>query len=184
MTFIYFIYGLFNDAVSNSVPCVMRYDDSWIGKDMEGNGRDLIWRNIPGICREGLRKITKNLSKDSWSPCRDLNLGPPEYKVRLRLAQPGGPTARVSILPFLPEDGRRSSFRNVILLEYRSSTKSKKSTFTDYNAPLSKPFRFHKVEALITDLRSSVALFKKASFSHVDLKQKGLRQFWQQLISD
>jgi hypothetical protein len=45
----------------------------------------------------------------------------------LRLAQPGGPTARVSVLPFLPEDGRRSSFRNVvILLRYRRWTKSKK----------------------------------------------------------
>jgi hypothetical protein len=38
----------------------------------------------------------------------------------LRPAQPGGPTARVSVLPILPEDGRRSSFRNeVILLNYR-----------------------------------------------------------------
>jgi hypothetical protein len=45
----------------------------------------------------------------------------------LRLAQPGGPTARVSVLPFLPEDGRRSSFRNVILLKYRQLTKSKKT---------------------------------------------------------
>jgi hypothetical protein len=45
----------------------------------------------------------------------------------MRLAQPGGPTARVPVLPFLPEDGRRSSFRNVvILLKYRRWTKSKK----------------------------------------------------------
>jgi hypothetical protein len=44
-----------------------------------------------------------------------------------RLVQPGGPTARVSALPFLPEDIRRSSFRNVvILLKYRRWTKSKK----------------------------------------------------------
>jgi hypothetical protein len=43
------------------------------------------------------------------------------------VAQPGGPTARVSVLPFLPEDGRRSSFRNVIiLLKYRRWTKSNK----------------------------------------------------------
>jgi hypothetical protein len=34
----------------------------------------------------------------------------------LRLAEPGGPTAMVSVLPFLPEDGRRSSFRNVVIL--------------------------------------------------------------------
>jgi hypothetical protein len=44
----------------------------------------------------------------------------------IELAQPGGPTARVFVLPFLPEDGRRSSFRNVvILLKYRRWTKSK-----------------------------------------------------------
>jgi hypothetical protein len=68
----------------------------------------------------------------------------------LRLAQPGGPTARVSVLSFLPEDGRRSSFRNVILLKYRQWTKSKKKkTFTDYNAPLSEPFRLQtdKIES-------------------------------------
>jgi hypothetical protein len=45
----------------------------------------------------------------------------------LRLDHPGGLTARVSVLHFLPEDGRRSSFRNVvILLKYRRWTKSKK----------------------------------------------------------
>jgi hypothetical protein len=44
----------------------------------------------------------------------------------LRLAQPGGPAATVSVLNILPEDGRRSSFRNVvILLKYRRWTKSK-----------------------------------------------------------
>jgi hypothetical protein len=38
----------------------------------------------------------------------------------LRLAQPGDATARVSVINFLPEDGRRSSFQNVaILLKYR-----------------------------------------------------------------
>jgi hypothetical protein len=30
---------------------------------------------------EGLRKTTKNISKDSRSPCRDLNLGLPEYEI-------------------------------------------------------------------------------------------------------
>jgi hypothetical protein len=46
----------------------------------------------------------------------------------LRLAQPGGPTARVSVLPILPEDGRRSSFRNIVILlkKKRRWTKSKK----------------------------------------------------------
>jgi hypothetical protein len=46
----------------------------------------------------------------------------------LRLAQPGGQTARISVLSFLPEDGRSSSFRNVvILLKYRRWTNSKKT---------------------------------------------------------
>jgi hypothetical protein len=40
---------------------------------------------------------------------------------------PGGSTARVYVLPFLPEDGRRSSFRNVILLKYRRWIKSKRT---------------------------------------------------------
>jgi hypothetical protein len=44
----------------------------------------------------------------------------------LRLAQSGGPTARFSVLLLLPEDGRRSSLRKVlILLKYRRWTKSK-----------------------------------------------------------
>jgi hypothetical protein len=48
----------------------------------------------------------------------------------LRLAEPGGWTTRVSVLSFLPEDGRRSSFRNVvILLKYRRWTKSKKKIY-------------------------------------------------------
>jgi hypothetical protein len=44
----------------------------------------------------------------------------------LRLAEPGGPTARVFVLPFSSEDGRRSSFRNIILLKYRRWIMSKK----------------------------------------------------------
>jgi hypothetical protein len=40
-----------------------------------------------------------------------------------------GPTARVSILTFLPEDERRSSFWNVILLKYRRWTMSKKQFY-------------------------------------------------------
>jgi hypothetical protein len=41
------------------------------------------WPNLryyPGICMEGLRKTTKPLSRDSRSPGRDLNPGPPEYE--------------------------------------------------------------------------------------------------------
>jgi hypothetical protein len=60
----------------------------------------------------------------------------------VRPPQPGGPKARVSVLPFWSED-RKSGFQNVvILLKYRQWTKSKKSTFTDYNAP-SETFRLH-----------------------------------------
>jgi hypothetical protein len=46
----------------------------------------------------------------------------------LTLAQPWDPAARVSVLPILLEDGRRSSLRNVtkFLLKYRRWTKSKK----------------------------------------------------------
>jgi hypothetical protein len=48
--------------------------------------------------------------------------------------------------PFLPEDGRRCSFRNVvILLKYKRLTKAKKNVFTDYNAPSSEPFRLKSV---------------------------------------
>jgi hypothetical protein len=46
---------------------------SWIGC-----GRKWSWpefRHYPGICLEELRKTTTNLSQDSWSPGRDLNVG-------------------------------------------------------------------------------------------------------------
>jgi hypothetical protein len=52
----------------------------WIGKKLEENGRGLILRYYPNIHLEGLRKTTKNLSQDSWSPGQELNPGPPEYK--------------------------------------------------------------------------------------------------------
>jgi hypothetical protein len=49
----------------------------------KGCGRKRSWPNLryyPGICLEGLRKTTKNLSQDNRSPGRDLNPGPPEYE--------------------------------------------------------------------------------------------------------
>jgi hypothetical protein len=63
----------------------------------------------------------------------------------LRLAQPGGPTARVSVLFLLTEDGKRSSFRNVVILsKYRRWTKSKQThIFIGYKASSSEPFRLH-----------------------------------------
>jgi hypothetical protein len=46
----------------------------WIGKDLEGSGRGLILRNLPGIRLEGLRKPQKlriaGLRADIWT--RDL----------------------------------------------------------------------------------------------------------------
>jgi hypothetical protein len=47
---------------------------------MKGSGRGLILRYYPGICLEGLREITENLSQDSRSSCRDLKPGLPEYE--------------------------------------------------------------------------------------------------------
>jgi hypothetical protein len=52
----------------------------WTGKDLEECGRGLILRYCLGICLEGLRKATKNLSKDTLSPGRDLNPELPEYE--------------------------------------------------------------------------------------------------------
>jgi hypothetical protein len=47
----------------------------------KGCGRKRSWYNLisyPGICLEGLRQTTKDLSQDSPSPCPDLNLEPLE----------------------------------------------------------------------------------------------------------
>jgi hypothetical protein len=44
---------------------------------MEGSGCGMIEVTIPDFFLEGLRKTTKNLSQDSHSPGRDLNLGSP-----------------------------------------------------------------------------------------------------------
>jgi hypothetical protein len=51
--------------------------------------------------------ISRRWSCWSWWSCPGL-----------RPAQPEGPTARISVLSFLPEDGRRSSFRNVVFICY------------------------------------------------------------------
>jgi hypothetical protein len=81
-----------------------------------------LWRWCVIICKTGFLDIVHLFFLNKITTFRKLDLLPPG----LRLAQPGGPTSRVSALPFLPEDGRRSSFRNVvILLKYRRLTKSK-----------------------------------------------------------
>jgi hypothetical protein len=57
----------------------------------KGSGRKRSWpnlRNYPRICPEGLRITTKNLSQDSRSLGRDLNLGPPEYETGLLSTTP------------------------------------------------------------------------------------------------
>jgi hypothetical protein len=49
----------------------------------KGCGSKLSWPDLrlyPGICLEGPRKTTKNLSHDSRSPGRDLNRRPSEYE--------------------------------------------------------------------------------------------------------
>jgi hypothetical protein len=51
-----------------------------IENNLEGRGRGLILRYSPGICLEGLREKTKNLSQDSRSLDQDLKPGPPEYE--------------------------------------------------------------------------------------------------------
>jgi hypothetical protein len=48
----------------------------------KGCGSKRSWPNsqyYAGICLEGLRKTSKNLSQDSRSPGLYLNQGPPEY---------------------------------------------------------------------------------------------------------
>jgi hypothetical protein len=40
------------------------------------------------ICQTGLRKTTKNLSQDSWSPDRDINLGLPKHEAVVPTNQP------------------------------------------------------------------------------------------------
>jgi hypothetical protein len=72
LQFIYLIiYSLFNDVFSTSDYTVSNGSmicKLTIGKDVEGSSCDLIQGTNPSICLEGMRKTTKNLSQDSWSP--------------------------------------------------------------------------------------------------------------------
>jgi hypothetical protein len=44
-----------------------------------GSGQGKILRYYPGICMEGLRETTKNLTHDSWSLGPDFNPRPPTH---------------------------------------------------------------------------------------------------------
>jgi hypothetical protein len=57
-----------------------RIGEWWIGKDVEGSGRGLVFRYYPGIFLERLMKTTENLSQDSRFPGRDLNSRPAKYE--------------------------------------------------------------------------------------------------------
>jgi hypothetical protein len=58
------------------------------GTTVEESGRNIILKYYSGICMERLRKTTKNLSHDSRSPGRYLNLGPPEYEAGVFYTRP------------------------------------------------------------------------------------------------
>jgi hypothetical protein len=71
------MYDFFNDAVSWS-RCKASNDsmisDLWIGKNVEGRGRGLIWGiNAVFAWRDG-GKPPGNFSQDSWPRGRDLKL--------------------------------------------------------------------------------------------------------------
>jgi hypothetical protein len=57
-----------------------RISEWWIGKDVEKKRSWPNLRNNFDICLEGPRKTTNNLRRDSLSPGRYMNPGPPEYK--------------------------------------------------------------------------------------------------------
>jgi hypothetical protein len=55
---------------------------------LEGSDRDLIVMYYPGICLEGLKKITKDPSQYSRSPGRDLNPEHREYEAEVLTTRP------------------------------------------------------------------------------------------------
>jgi hypothetical protein len=60
-------------------------------KNWKERGRKWMWPNMcyyPGICLEGLEKITKILIQDSLSLHQDLNPGHPTYKAGVLPIQP------------------------------------------------------------------------------------------------
>jgi hypothetical protein len=62
-----------------------------VSNEFERMWKKRSWPNLryySGICLEGLRKTTKNLSQDSRSPGRDLDPGPPEYEAGVLTTRP------------------------------------------------------------------------------------------------
>jgi hypothetical protein len=59
--------------------------------ESKGYGGKQSWpklRYYAGICLEGVKKTTENLSQDSWSPGQDMNPGPPAYEKEVITTQP------------------------------------------------------------------------------------------------
>jgi hypothetical protein len=83
--FILFIFSLFYDTFSVTKDYIASNDslisECWIGKNLEGSGRGLIFRCCPDLHLEGLKENTKNLSQGGRSLGQDLNPWPPEYGV-------------------------------------------------------------------------------------------------------
>jgi hypothetical protein len=83
------------------------------------------WRWCVVICKSCFLDFVHRLYFNKITTFRKLDLLPSSGKKERQ--KPRGPTARVSVLPFLPEDGRISRFRNVVIvLKYIRWTKSKK----------------------------------------------------------
>jgi hypothetical protein len=71
-----------------------------------------------GICLEGLRKSTKNLSHDSRSPAIGLNPGPPEHEAGMLIIKPGRSLRKVK--KFL--EGKEKNYLHVIIITVGLST--------------------------------------------------------------
>jgi hypothetical protein len=55
-------------------------NESWIGKDMEWSGLDLLFEKLPMHLPVGTGGIVKTINQDSQFVGWDLNLGSPTYK--------------------------------------------------------------------------------------------------------
>jgi hypothetical protein len=108
------------------------------------------------LCKSGILDFIHRLYFNRSTTFRKLDLLPSSGKKgrteTLAVGPPGwaslrpGP-GRVSVLPFLPEDGRRFSFRNVILLKYRRRAESKKLLLQiiTHHRQNPSPFRLHLI---------------------------------------